>query len=644
MSINPSLARDPGLIYHDTTSVDLINFAGNLSFELCKFGEEWLNIFNRAKYSSLLLLFGAGGAYLLLSWKSKGRFSSSPSSRPNFFDRSFLKWLLGEELVEGEDGDIDHVHGYYFGPSLSVNDNLGSPNDADEEMDSDNLSLNSLSAPSSPYKFFQRPLSKANNQMMKNLFSVRQKILNPCPKCEKGICRLKKHQRRKNYSSSSSCYSDSPKAQRRTSSIDILKSDNDKILQRTVAFNTLTHRFYRPGLDLRMRGDGSEETNVLLSNKDTRANNYDGIKNYLPSCGDIHCTEPTCNLKYPLNRDWSTDSIGDNLGISMLELVRNAKETRRLIRDISMDSETSDIEILYEQSVLDSLDFSECDPLEELPASDEFDIDEELPKHQLRERDFWRLTGFNEEGSGNMESSDIENQSLEWDSPPGWSSNSKNKSIIQRKISTISLNEIASFDETNLDGYEWDDNGIDEIPEGDDFDFADHTSNADGSIFSMSNLIGDNVKMRRTDNFQVSNNFFYKEDQTSIAQELPRSRELLPNNMKMYSGEPVLSGQPSPDVGQKEFASLWPTLSENDGLFKRSVTSYSDESGFLDGDGNMNISNHSTSSMNSSIFTNSIDLSPVKEMREPQVRRNRGHVMDQNRRLGHISTSSSKNQ
>jgi len=638
MSFNPSLTRDPGLIYHDTTGVDLINFAGNLSFELCKFSEEWSNILNRAKYSGMLLFFGAGGAYILWSWKSKGGSSSSPSSRPNFLDRSFWKWLLGEELVEGEDNNIDHVHGYYFGPSLSVNDNLGSPNDADQEMDSDNLSLNSLSATSSPYKFFQRPLSKANNQMMKNLVSVRQKILNPCPKCEKGICRLKKHQRRKNYSSSSSCYSDSPKAQkRRTSSIDTLKYDDDKIIQRSVAFNTLTHRIYKPGLDLRMRGDGSEETSVPVSNIENRSNDYDAIKSCLPSCGDMNCTEPTCYLKYPLNRDWSIDSIGDSLGTSMLELVRNAKETRRLIRDISMDSEASDIEILYEQSALDSIDFSECDPLE-FPASEEFNIDEELPKNQLRERDFWRLTGFNEGGSDNMESSDIESQSLEWDSTPGWCINSKNESIIHRKNSSICLNELPSFDETNLDGYEWDDNGIDEIAE----DFSDHARNANGLTFSMSNFIGNYGQVKSINNFQVSDTFFHKDDQTSIAKELPRSRELLQKNAKMYSDEYVLSDQSCPNFDNKEFPSVWPTLSKNDGKIIRSVTSYSDESGFLDGDSNMNISNYSTSSMNSSIFTNSIDLSPVKEMREPQVLRNRRKLMDQIGRSDHISTSSAK--
>ena len=110
----------------------------------------------------------------------------------------------------------------------------------------------------------------------------------------------------------------------------------------------------------------------------------------------------------------------------------------------------------------------------------------------------------------------------------------------------------------------------------------------------------------------------------------------------MYSDEYVLSDQSCPNFDNKEFPSVWPTLSKNDGKIIRSVTSYSDESGFLDGDSNMNISNYSTSSMNSSIFTNSIDLSPVKEMREPQVLRNRRKLMDQIGRSDHISTSSAK--
>merc|ERR1711892_128978 len=199
-------------------------------------------MFEKSKYSSLILLLGAGGA-LIYFWKKST-------------------------------DDTSNVHGYYFGPSLSHEQEHTSSNDADEENDSDDLSLNSLSLESSPHKFLKKPLyyisqkensAKMNNTQNDSNIDSHVRIRNPCPKCEKGTCRLKKHQLPKISSNSSSCYSGSPNMQMKTSTPEFISSEEDLILQRTVASNRLTYRFYRPGLDLRMKGDGSDK-NMNRSN------------------------------------------------------------------------------------------------------------------------------------------------------------------------------------------------------------------------------------------------------------------------------------------------------------------------------------------------------------------------------------------
>ena len=240
--------------FHGTDGIDIVNFAGNLSFEICKFGHEWETILNKAKYSSLIILLGAGGAVIYFWRKSIASPDTSPRS-PGLSARSFIKWLFDEELVEDEMENTSDVHGYYFGPILSNNEH-GSSEDADEEDDSDDLSLNSLSAKSSPHKFLKKPFfdislngSTARFKNNRNNFNTCSpvQITHPCPKCVKGTCRLKKHQLPKNSSNSSSCYSGSPKTQMKTSIPEFLYSEEDQILQKTFASNRLTYRYYRPG-------------------------------------------------------------------------------------------------------------------------------------------------------------------------------------------------------------------------------------------------------------------------------------------------------------------------------------------------------------------------------------------------------------
>lgn len=508
-----------GCAFHDTTGVDIITFAGNLSFEICEYGNTWITVWNKAKSSSLLVLVGAGAAFIYFWRKSlqndPPNSPNLPPSSPRLSARGFIKWLFEEELVEDGTYDPSHIHGYYFGPSLSENLGQSSSNDADCENDSDDLSLNSLSASSSPCRFLSKPLynislkgniERLKTNKCKSAFNNPVQITNPCPKCEKGTCRLKKHQTQNIFSSSSSCYSGSPKIHTKTPDL-LQHSYDDQILQRTVASSRLTYRYYRPGFDLRMRGDGSDEVIDNVSSKLTS-----GI--FSPTCGDPNCTDSQCFNLVGLARDTSIDSVVDqscSVSGSMLDLVQNAKDVRKLIREVSFDSESSDLELdlPYNLGVstaegmdqlCDGLNLlvNNCDCIEGEMASlpvesklmssqssmsglselgDEGHIKQEgllkressipdfrtLQKKARSNKRLWKLTGFSD-ADGSMDLSEHENASLEWDSPTyGWENMKLDKSDVYYEGSrTDSENEIVSVVGLGVDPWEWDNDCLNE--------------------------------------------------------------------------------------------------------------------------------------------------------------------------------------
>ena len=162
------------------------------------------------------------------------------------------------------------LHSYYFGPNntLYLGDivHQDDSNDAEDEAEDEDLSLNCLSNPSSPVKFLKKPIFDLNSSFgpRRGLTPVYRDIspspvpgCHPCPNCVKGTCRLKRHQLGNVSSTSSSCYSGSPIFRVKTSTPD--QGEDDQILQRTVAYNRLTFRRHAPGHDIRMRGDGCDE-------------------------------------------------------------------------------------------------------------------------------------------------------------------------------------------------------------------------------------------------------------------------------------------------------------------------------------------------------------------------------------------------
>ena len=84
-------------LYTGASGIDLINFGGNFSLELLRFGQSWQETLRNVKLKSLVVLVGTGGVLLYLLRRS----------RPG---QGLLAWLLAEELVEDPRTFYSHQH------------------------------------------------------------------------------------------------------------------------------------------------------------------------------------------------------------------------------------------------------------------------------------------------------------------------------------------------------------------------------------------------------------------------------------------------------------------------------------------------------------------------------------------------------
>ena len=185
------------------------------------------------------------------------------------------------------------------------------------------------------------------------------------------------------------------------------------MLQRSVSFNSrgqLSRRHHlTPGLDLRMMGDGCEDDGSMT-------------------------------IPMGMSRDTSLSSLAELSGCmsvsnSMMDIVRDARQVRRLIREVSLDSQDSDLDLDMEarevikrsQGDIDLF----CGEMSKLIENcDETDItgeerqeettslssrseeslvrDSSIPDFSLIQskscinRRLWKLTGFSEYESSNL--------------------------------------------------------------------------------------------------------------------------------------------------------------------------------------------------------------------------------------------------
>eukprot|EP00092_Neocalanus_flemingeri_P009408 GFUD01010122.1.p1 GENE.GFUD01010122.1~~GFUD01010122.1.p1 ORF type:complete len:412 (+),score=77.76 GFUD01010122.1:375-1610(+) len=275
-----------------------------------------------------------------------------------------------------------------------------------------------------------------------------------------------------------------------------------------------------------------------------------------------------------------------------------------------------------------------------------------LQKKARSNQSLWKLTGFSErEGSVLSDLSDIENPSLEWESPThGWQNikhNNYKVAVDNRANISDSGDDMSSIVGSNLDALEWDSECL-----GQSFD-----TDVLGKSTQHKVWLPDALKELNTETELEESLCSYGDSQTSKTNSERSSSE---KDMRLFQRFPP-SGRSSVDresisSGLSEFSTtsedftLTRSRQLNLGLnLSRSRSSststsplsplirdcpfhfnssnkesrakqmnasvYSQESGFLDYEGSMD---SSICSMSSSIFTSSVNLSPVKEAKEPQ--------------------------
>ena len=401
---------------------DLVQLTGLLSDELVKLGRELGCALRRTRASSVVLLLGAGGA--VIYFLSQGRRPPAPrtsrrggSRQQRFRQRSLWSWLFEEELVEDFSKDAYFLHSHYFGPAAASGRNHLHPpprlpsyllTDSDGSADRKCAGLNGLWAEDRPKKFLKRPLydirqrgetrhlvaDHSGGKLLALPASINTNttpvhISNPCPRCVKGTCRLKKHQHQLilQSSCSSSNYSGSPPGQHK-----VKTSTPDPEDLRAGLMTATTHHHHRPE---RLSGDGSDETATDSSDrlqddlarfsgtpvgflKDQYRPTYrlygcrgapDGKERYSASPSvSSRCSSPSSEARDSGGggRSDSLDSDGGGCSMtgSMVELVANAREVRRLIRETSFDSTASDFSL--DLSLHENLGASTADGLEGL--------------------------------------------------------------------------------------------------------------------------------------------------------------------------------------------------------------------------------------------------------------------------------------
>ena len=733
--------------HHGNAETNIINIAGDIGVEISRLSSEWNCLLRKTRYPGLVLLLGAGGLVVYLVFQ--GRRQRSPGSRrrtPRYQPKSFWSWLFDEELVEDLSKDSYYLHSHYFGPSTSTPEAQpslggGSSNEADIESEED-VSLNSLSLEASPRRLLKRPLfdirarGRTQHFLEKNV-----QITNPCPRCVKGTCRLKKHQIYQNSSSgSSSTYSGSPKNQTNTQKTSTPEIEEDRSICRV---NLSLPGFFHPGRDERKDGDGSDESDP--SNLADELAKFSGTPvgylkdQYRPTYRLMHgayrgapdgkerlsispvtlsrCQSPGSTDKNALERLGREDSLeseneipsittGDVSG-SMLDLVQNAREVRRLIRETSFDSTASDLDLDFSLNEnlggstaeglnslygLNKIMFN-CENLEQdisfLPEpklvsskssmsglsqyagmedeEDEGNLQREgsvpdlrvLQKTLRTNKGVWKLTDFSglseRDGIfGSRQASIVSDSgSFEWDSPiHGWHGMKSHRvPLLSSSNVSESGDEVGSFVGSGLDPWEWDDCYI--IQDGEEGELVERMDGHRSWLPEISTELDLESELRlRELNSQTSSARSSLDRGLVCVRRQPPSGRSSVERLSISSQGSSLSDDIT-ITGAKPFKPRWSRSRSNSisrssdlnpvhhqQLYEYTTRSrnlsISAESGILDTESmdssrsSMDLSRCSTdtgissmdtsvSSVTSSLFVSSINLSPVKEAKEPPM-------------------------
>ena len=628
-----------------------------------------------------------------------------------------------EVLEDPAEDSYTFLHSHYFGPASPPSPaefaRIASGHEADIE---DDVSLNSLSVQSSPKKFLKAPLfdirQRGRSRHYLDRFSTPVTIIsNPCPKCVKGTCRLKKHQMYLTSSSSgSSAYSGSPQNRVNKQKTSTPEQEEDAILRRTDA--TLPG-FFRPGRDVRMDGDGSDEMDPShLSDelarfsgtpvgflRDQYRPSYrlygscrappDGkerlstsplvtSRSGSPGPGDLD-SELRVGREDSLDSDHELPSVSVcSMSGSMLDLVENAREVRRLIREASFDSTGSDLSLDF--SINENLGASTAEGLDTLaqglnklldncgnieddisyipPArivsskssmsglsqfSETGRTEPDLPElrregsipdlralqRSLRSsKGLWKLTDFSGLSEYGSRQASVGSDSLEWDSPVhGWSELRPRARVPLAYSSGVSESgdDVGSLAGSGLDPWEWDDCYY--IQDGDVLEPIETFSGHRSWLPDISTELDLEAELRWRELSSTSTStsarssldremLVYRRQPPSGRSSVDRSSRFSTSSRGSSGSEDLTLSAPNPprSLRRSRSTSGRDTSPILPGSRRRSTdlgANPSLETSVCSTDTGVGSMDSSVSSVSSCFLTSSINLSPVREAREP---------------------------
>jgi len=334
---------DLSLVFANTAQLDLQNSVYIL-------GSDQLRTVESGGYGWLFILAGVGGAGVYLA----RHMGVDSEDQDQLFSERFtsLMWIFEDQERSEENSDP-----FYSVFLRGFNLGILSPNrrTATKPAIYPDLSLNSFSGVLYPQKFLRQPF---HTKELMDTKSKGDKIK------ENNEIKTKR----------------SPFNKR------MKKSKGEMILQRVVATNRLSFKFFKPGEDLRMEGDGCEHPADFCETK----NSISEKKNLTDRCS-ISCFDHHCNSPQYLQRETESQEAP-----SWMEFLQNTEELRRFIRETSFDSLASDIsfginfnleEKDEEDSIQDNLTDASSPPIEENSYS----------KQIFNENNLWKLTDIPDE-------------------------------------------------------------------------------------------------------------------------------------------------------------------------------------------------------------------------------------------------------
>jgi len=335
---------DLSLVFANTAQLDLQHCA----YILCS---DQFSSVDSGGYGWLFILAGVGGAGIYLA--SYSREDNSEDQEQLWRNRfTPLMWIFEDQERSEENSNplfSLFLRGFHLG--------ILSPNSTTVTKPAkySDLSLNSLSDSQHLQKFLMQPICA------KELLNTKSKD----KKCNQNNVTKSKR---------------SPFNQR------MKQSKDEMILQRVVASNRLSFKFFKPGADLRMEGDGCENPEDFC---ETTSSTFD--KEFLENkcsinCSNSHCTSPDCRQREMESKETK----------GWMDFLQNTEELRRFIRETSFDSSASDISfgINFNLEEEDEKDFTQSNLTDALfHPIDDYSYSNPL----LKENTLWKLIDITDE-------------------------------------------------------------------------------------------------------------------------------------------------------------------------------------------------------------------------------------------------------